>query len=415
MRLLAILFLSALSTVPREWRDSIRDVYIDGKLERGAQTLVTSSPRMFAVVCGDEVVFFDPESDAVSSAPKSAFTFAADRLTATTAPDLNGERAGAVVKVNDSTYLATLNGRTVLVTGHQGKAGPMTLEELWQTAPVWRAISDQYEPDAATIERLRAIREPVRLQIVLATWCGDSRQHVPRLLKAITRAANPNLSVELLSLGQDFTAPVELVQRENITNVPTVIVRRGEQEIGRFVETPAGGTIEADIADIAAGMPKSHPGRHERGALLSRGTYVLRDARRREVGTEDFEVYEKLVHSVIRKRDGTSTETFAAKTWVEVTHRAATTTRTRFRRTGEKWTAESRGADGGIVNQTLVTPDALVTPATVTYAWARDAARAYVIRETGMGEVRNAKFRIAEGDVPKFVRLEDGSTRRLVR
>jgi len=414
MRVLAILLLSALSTVPREWRDSIRDVYIDGKLQRGAQTLVTSSPRMFAVVCGDEVVFFDPESDAVSRAPKSAFTFAADRLTATTAPDLNGERAGAVVKVNDTTYLATLNGRTVLVTGHQGKAGPMTLEELWQTAPVWRAISDQYEPDAATIERLRAIDEPVRLQIVLATWCGDSRQHVPRLLKAITRAANPNLSVELLSLGQDFTEPVELVQRENITNVPTVVVRRGEKEIGRFVETPAGATIEADIADIAQGTPKPHAGRHERGALVTRGTYVLRDAKRRAIGTEDFEVYEKLVHSVIRKRDGTSTETFAAKTWVEVTHRAATTTRTRYRHTGEQWTAESRGADGGIINQTLVTPAALVTPATVTYAWARDAARAYVIRETGMGEVRDAKFRIAEGDVPKYVRLEDGSTRRLV-
>ena len=28
-----------------------------------------------------------------------------------------------------------------------------------------------------------------------------------------------------------------------------------------------------------------------------------------------------------------------------------------------------------------------------------------------MGEARDVKFRMAEGDVPKFVRLEDGSSR----
>src|SRR5688500_15964137 len=66
------------STAPREWRDSIRDVYIDGKLERSAQTLTSSSPRMIAVVCGEEVLLLDPETQAVSRAPKSEFTFAAD-------------------------------------------------------------------------------------------------------------------------------------------------------------------------------------------------------------------------------------------------------------------------------------------------------------------------------------------------
>jgi len=414
MRLLAILFLSVLSGAPREWRDSIRDVYINGKLDRSAQTMVTSTPRMLAVVCGDEVLFFDPESNVVSRTPKSGFAFAADRLTAKSASVVSSERAGDVVKVNDSTYLATLDGKTVLITAHQSKAGPMTVEELWQTAPVWRAIAESYEPDAALIERLRKIGEPVRLQIVLATWCGDSRHHVPRLLKSIERAANPNLSVELIGIGPEFTTPMTVVQGENITNVPTVIVRRGANEIGRYVETPAAATIEDDIADIVQGTQKAHPSRHERGALRTRGTYRLRDARRHFEGTEQFEVYEKIVHSVIRKRDGTSIETWATPAFVEVTHRGKTTTRARFRRTGESWSAESRGADGGIVDQTLITAAPVVTPATITYTWARNVPRAYVIAERGLGEVRDVKFRIADGDVPKFVRLEDGSTRRLI-
>lgn len=414
MRLLLLLMATVLSTAPREWRDSIRDVYIDGKLERGAQTLVTSSPRMFAVVCGDEVVFFDPQSSDVSSAPKSEFAFSADRMTATSAVEPKAARAGHVVKANDSTFLATLNDKSVLVTAHQSKAGPMTLEELWQTAPVWRAINETYEPDPAMIERLRKIDQPVRLQIVLATWCGDSRHHVPRLLKSVERANNPNLSVELIGIGPEFTSPMTTVQGENITNVPTVIVRRGEKELGRFVETPAAKTVEEDIADIVAGTPKPHPGRHEKGALKTSGTYLLKNARRRVEGTEQFEVYEKIVHSVIRKTDGTSIETWASPTFVEITSRGATTTRARFRRNEKTWSAEARGAAGGIVDQVLVTPDALITPATVTYAWARNATEAYVIPEHGMGEVRAVKARVAEGDVPKFVRREDGSTRRLI-
>lgn len=414
MRLAFVLMATVLSTAPREWRDSIRDVYINGKLDRGAQTLVTSSPRMFAIVCGDQVVYFDPQSADVSSAPKSEFAFSADRMKATSAAEPNGARAGSVVKATDSTYLATLDGKTLLITSHQSKAGPMTIDELWQTAPTWHAINETYEPDPAVIERLRKIDTPVRLQIVMATWCGDSRQHVPRLLKSIAKAANPNLTVELIGIGPDFTTPMEVVQGQNITNIPTVIVRKGENEIGRFVETPAGATVEDDIADIVNGTPKPHPGRYERGSLKTAGTYLLRNARHRVDGTEQFEVYEKIVHSVIRKRDGTSIETWASPELVEVTSRGATVTRARFHKTHDGWSAESRGADGGIVDQTLNTPNAVVTPATVTYAWARNAASAYVIPEHGMGEVRAVKMRVAEGDVPKFVKFEDGSSRTLV-
>jgi hypothetical protein len=422
MRLAFVLMATVLSLAPREWRDSIRDVYVNGKLDRSAQTLVTSSPRMFAIVCGDQVVYFDPQSSDVSSAPKSEFAFSADRMTATSAAEPKGARAGSVVKATDSTYLATLDGKTLLVTSHQSKAGPMTIEELWQTAPTWHAINETYEPDPAILERLRRIDTPVRLQIVMATWCGDSRQHVPRLLKSIAKAANPNVTVELIGIGPDFTTPMDVVQGENITNVPTVIVRKGANEIGRFVETPAGATVEDDIVDIVNGTPKPHPGRHERGALKTSGTYLLRNARHRVEGTEQFEVYEKIIHSVIRKRDGTSIETFASPEYVEVTsrgtidaHLRATVTRARFRKTHDGWSAESRGADGGIVDQTLNTPNVVVTPATVTYAWARNAASAYVIPEHGMGEVRAVKMRVAEGDVPKFVRLEDGSTRKLMK
>ena len=202
MRFLVILYLSTLLSAPaREWRDSIRDVYINGKLDRSAQTLTTTTtPRLFAVVCGDEVMIFDQDASAVSRASKADFTFVADRTSATTKENLVGERVGTMVRANELTSLGTLDGKTILVSGHQSKAGPTTKEELWQTMPVWHSIAENYEPDAAIIERLKSIDAPTHLEIVMATWCGDSRHHVPRLLKAIERAANPNVTFDITGL-----------------------------------------------------------------------------------------------------------------------------------------------------------------------------------------------------------------------
>lgn len=413
-----VLLSTVLAATPVKFNDSIRDVYVDGKLTRTAQTLSSSSPRLIAVVCGDEVLLLDPEKQSVTKAAKSDFTFAPDRTSATTAV-ASVEPAGTLIRPNPSTYVAMLGGRNIVVSSHQSKAGTMTIDELWETAPVWRAVADHYQPDGAIVDRLRAIDEPVHLEVVLATWCGDSRQHVPRLLKSLALANNPNISVELIGIDAEFLAPAAVTAGQNITNVPTVIVRNGDREVGRFVETPAGATVEDDLCDIVAGTPKAHRGRLERGKLLASGTYVLRDAKKRREGTEVFELYEKpgggvLVHSVIARTNGTSVETFASEKYVEVTHRAGTTTRTRIRRDGEAWALLSRGATG-IVEQTITAPAAFIAPATLTYAWARDAATAYVVPERGVGAVMPLSVRVGRGTVPEVVRFADGSSRTLVR
>jgi thiol-disulfide isomerase/thioredoxin len=413
---LALISVITATPAPREWRDGIRDVYIDGKLERNAQTLSTSSPRMVAVVCGEEVLLLDPEKQSVALAAKAAFQFTPDRTKATSG-ELPQESAGTLVK-SGTTYLASVGGKTILVAPHQSKAGSMTIDELWETAPVWRAIADHYQPDGALVERLRKIDQPVTLEVVLATWCGDSRQHVPRLLKSIATAGNPNISVELIGIDAEFVQPMEVIAGRNITNVPTVIVKDGGRELGRMIETPANGTVEDDICDIIAGTPKVHPGRMERGALLSSGTYLLRDARKRIAGTEVFELYEKpggghIAHSVISKRDGSTIETWASPVSVEVTTRAAKMIRTRYRRDGENWTAIQRGANG-ILEQAVAAPAAFVSPATVTYAWARDAANVFVVPEQEMGSVGALAAKVGEGAVPKVVKLADGSTRTLI-
>jgi len=181
--------------------------------------------------------------------------------------------------------------------------------------------------------------------------------------------------------------------------------------------------------EIAAARQQPHPGALARGAKVAEGTYALRDAHRRASGTERFTIYERpgggfLAHSVIAMRDGRKIETFATvdanrkPKFAEVTLRAnGKSSRARFRHDGSQVSATSRGANGGITSQIVAAPLTLLTPATVTYGWA-SPGDAYVVPEEGVGLVRSVAARVEMDDrlgVPRFVKLSDGSERRLMR
>src|SRR5687767_1184990 len=102
--LITLLLAATIAAGPRTWNDSIRDVYVDGKLDRTAQTLTTASPRMIAVVCGDEVLLFDQDSKAVSRMAKSQFAFAADRTSATS--NSGAEAVGTLVSPDGTVFVA---------------------------------------------------------------------------------------------------------------------------------------------------------------------------------------------------------------------------------------------------------------------------------------------------------------------
>src|SRR5919206_81743 len=123
------------------------------------------------------------------------------------------------------------------------------------------------------------------------------RHLLPALLLLVTLPAAASITWndtlrDVYGIGPEFLTPLELVRDERLTNVPTMIVERGRNEIGRVVETPATATVEQDIATILAGetLPP-HRGRYERTTLLASGHYALRSARG-ERATETWELWE---------------------------------------------------------------------------------------------------------------------------
>jgi hypothetical protein len=374
----ALLLLTALpAAAATKWNDTIRDVYVNGALTRDGQTLVHEHQLAYLPPSG-EAWIFDRDTHEAASADRALFTFNEDRTSATTPESFPTQRIGSFAMPDDSTYLFN----NVLIYPHQSFAGPMAEEALWSTAPIWKSIHDHYTPDANVVAQLRAA-QPARVTVVFATWCGDSKRAVPRLLKALHEANNPLLQVELVGIGPNFLTPLETVRERKLTNVPTMIVERGAKEIGRVVETPATATVEQDVAMILAGQPlPPHRGRYERTSLIASGHYELRDARG-ETSTETWELYSTkddgfLAHSLIvpAKMPSRSVETFAGldghrmPDFIEVTRRDGDhVVRTRASAEHGKWTVRARGDERGLSEQTLVAPKAFVLPATLTFGW----------------------------------------------
>ncbi len=85
--------------------------------------------------------------------------------------------------------------------------------------------------------------------IVLGTWCSDSRREVPRFLKLADSLQIPPQNITIIGVDRTKTARVENLVQLNIQLVPTFIILRNGNEIGRIVETPVV-SLEHDLNKI---------------------------------------------------------------------------------------------------------------------------------------------------------------------
>ena len=110
---------------------------------------------------------------------------------------------------------------------------------------------ERHRPNAETTRRIAELLPTAHVQVVAAAWCKDCKREIPRFAALAERL--DGWTIELL--GDDPATRERLA----VKRIPTFVVRSAVDgpELGRIVESPSGGSLEADLLAIA----EQHPSR----------------------------------------------------------------------------------------------------------------------------------------------------------
>ena len=147
------------------------------------------------------------------------------------------------------TALLVVLGTNFLLSESQELLGDITKEEILQNQPDWGEIMASYTPDKEALAKLETISHPVEIEVVLGTWCKDSKRHVSEYFKVMDMLDNPNFFTTYIGIPRDKEARAPFIEGKDIQKVTTFIVRVDGQEIGRIIEIPKS-SIEQDLLDI---------------------------------------------------------------------------------------------------------------------------------------------------------------------
>ena len=206
---------------------------IDGQPESGARLYLSQRAAAMLILSdalGEPVLLW-------------ARTMAVDRLAAS---DLLASGAGYDVVAepgktyvgeatpDQTTIVLPIEGRDVKVLPRPPLLGDRTLGELLEHSPGYRAGMDAFQPNAAAMAALREAG-PARVRIFFGTWCGVCKRVLPNLLGVEAGLEGSNVAFEYYGLASPpagWDDPE--VKGNEVTGLPTAIVYRGGQEVGRF-------------------------------------------------------------------------------------------------------------------------------------------------------------------------------------
>jgi thiol-disulfide isomerase/thioredoxin len=107
-----------------------------------------------------------------------------------------------------------------------------------------------YEPDKTVMEGISSFFDKnLTFTVVLGTWCGDSKEQVPRFFKILDEAGFIANDMNIICVDRKKKADGIDVEQYRIEKVPTFIIYLDENEIGRIIESPLN-TLEKDLYNI---------------------------------------------------------------------------------------------------------------------------------------------------------------------
>ena len=145
-----------------------------------------------------------------------------------------------------------------LPAGASGSEGPILLgavtrPEIEGAMPDWLSEAMAAEPDLEAADRLLQAVIGAEVVIYLGTWCDDSRRELARLWWALdSLGVDQPSQVSYVAVDRSMTEPADQVAGVDLIRVPTIVVKRGGNELGRIVEESPHG-IEIDLLALLTG------------------------------------------------------------------------------------------------------------------------------------------------------------------
>jgi thiol-disulfide isomerase/thioredoxin len=137
-----------------------------------------------------------------------------------------------------------------ILLGYCNREGFVMINSNFDSA--YRAEYVIYKPDEMVLSQLRPALKGVTIKVVMGTWCGDSKEWVPRFYKVMDHAGFNYKKMKLIAVDRDKKAGALDITDLKIERVPTFIFYKKKKELGRIIEVP-NDLIEKDMLKIISG------------------------------------------------------------------------------------------------------------------------------------------------------------------
>jgi thiol-disulfide isomerase/thioredoxin len=227
------------------------DLYV-GKVEDPAARVFQSPDYQKLLILpgtGEAAFVLTLKAKQVSSAPRTSVTATADGAALVDGASLKTE--GALVQAGADLSFKSVAGEFRL-TPEPPLLGEMTRDALLKKKGDYAAAAGQYKPKGAAVSLIKSVSRPVEIVVFFGTWCSYCKKWLPRFIKTMEAAGNPNITVRYVGIDENLSEPEALIAQFGISKTPTFVVRMNGKEIGRILEEPKQ-SMEEDLALMLLG------------------------------------------------------------------------------------------------------------------------------------------------------------------
>jgi thiol-disulfide isomerase/thioredoxin len=131
--------------------------------------------------------------------------------------------------------------------------GRVSPGDVTETKESWRKRLEEVEVAKEDARALGEVPPGAEVTVYFGAWCPDSRREVPRLWRALEEAGGDvPFTVEYIALDRDFEAGDVDISGDDVDFVPTFVVHRDGNKVGRIVES-APDRLERDLHALLTG------------------------------------------------------------------------------------------------------------------------------------------------------------------